>query len=249
MRKFAVVLAAATALTASSMQAQTFYGLDNVSGITGSGGTATNSNSARAQFLSFLSSTVQTETFEGFSVGTVNPNLSFVGSGPTISATLTGNGEVRLACNAGACPINPGLTDQDPRFFRLSTGAGSEFSVKFNQTVAAFGVDGSDISDAGSSFFVQFLLGGTALSGFGSPFNVTNSGSLNTGNQLFFGYINTGGFDEVRFSSNSSGDNFGFDNMTVGDVRQVSSVPEPASFALVGAGLLGLVGVARRRRA
>lgn len=253
MRKFSFAVAVVAGLYGSSASAQVFSGIDNNNvsgGLTQTGANAPNSIAARNNFLSNLSSSVQTETFEGFSVGTLNPGLSFVGSGPTINATLTGNGRVERVCLSGSCPINYGLADSDPRFFYLSTGSGggTEFTIKFNQTVAAFGFDGSDIADSGSDFLIQFLLGGTALTGFGTP-SLVAANPLRSSNQLFYGYINTGGFDEVRFFSTSGGDFFGFDNMTVGDVKQVVPVPEPASLALVVAGLAGLVGVARRRRA
>lgn len=248
LRRISISLAAASVLAAAPVSAQTFYGLDN-SSITSTGVAGANSVLKRNQFLSNLSGTVQTETFEALAVGTSNPALSFVGSGPTINATLSGNGEVRSACSSGACAINYGLVDASPRFFFVRTETGSEFNIRFNQAVAAFGFDGSDISDSGSSFFIQFLLGGVALTGFNSPVNVTNSGSLASSNQLFFGYINTGGFDEVRVSSNATGDFFGFDNLTVGDARQVvNTVPEPSTYALMAAGLAGLLIVARRRR-
>jgi hypothetical protein len=41
----------------------------------------------------------------------------------------------------------------------------------------------------------------------------------------------------------------GWDNITLGSATPVSGTPEPATLALVGLGLLGLVGVARRRKA
>jgi len=249
LRRISFSLAAASLLAAAPASAQIFYALDN-STITQNGVAGPNSVAKRNEFLSNLSGTVQTETFEGLAVGTGNPALSFVGSGPTINAALSGNGTVQSACSSGSCPINYGFADGSPRFFFLSTGTGNEFNIKFNQAVAAFGFDGSDISDSGSSFFIQFLLGGVALTGFNSPLNVTNSGSLASSNQLFFGYINTGGFDEVRVSSNGTGDFFGFDNLTVGDAQQVvsSTVPEPSTYALMAAGLAGLLVVSRRRR-
>jgi hypothetical protein len=44
-------------------------------------------------------------------------------------------------------------------------------------------------------------------------------------------------------------DVFAFDDLTVADASQVqSTVPEPATFALMGAGLLGVVVVRRRCR-
>lgn len=42
---------------------------------------------------------------------------------------------------------------------------------------------------------------------------------------------------------------FAFDDLTVADASQVQgTVPEPTTFALMGAGLFGVVAVKRRRR-
>ena len=70
------------------------------------------------------------------------------------------------------------------------------------------------------------------------------------GSLLFFGAIDTANpFNSVRFiNSVGDGDAFGFDDLTVGDVRQVTGgVPEPATWAMMLLGF-GAMGAALRRR-
>ena len=82
----------------------------------------------------------------------------------------------------------------------------------------------------------------------------TNLNDAN-GSVLYFGYINTTQtFNRVTFGNTQGNDSFGFDDMTIGSVQQVtpSTVPEPGEWAtmgMAGAGLCGLMVRARRKKA
>jgi hypothetical protein len=66
-------------------------------------------------------------------------------------------------------------------------------------------------------------------------------------NNGFLGFLSSAAFNTVRLTSVGSGaDNYTLDNMRYKVASQ--SVPEPASLALLGAGLLGMAVATRRRR-
>lgn len=224
----------------------TFFGQDLRWVINGSPLAGSNSASARASFLSNLMG-VGTDSFESFAPGAVAPlSLSFAGAG---TATLTNNGLIQ---NVGGLAARRKATSGS-KFWDLGTGTGGlQFTIKFSQAIAAFGVYGVDVGDFGDQLTLSFYRNNSLTSswspdhGLGGGTNGPNDGNLN-----FFGYINTASlFDEIRFSSkgitSQSEDFWGFDDMTIGSLEQVV-VPEPASVALLGAGLVGLA-VSRRRQ-
>jgi hypothetical protein len=202
-----------------------------------------NSVAARNSFFLDLVG-VGTETFDSFSVGTNNPTATFNVPSGTVQATLNGGTIAAGSDGAGRYPIS------SPNYLFAGT---SSFAVTFSQPIAAFGFFGTDIGDFGGTLSLTLtdtshvvthltvpnLLGTCG----GTPCSDPTSGSV-----LYFGFFDTGDtYTSIAFTNNSSVDNFGFDNFSVGTLAQVVPTPEPASLVMLGSAVAGLV-MARRRR-
>jgi len=200
-----------------------------------------NALNARNQFFSYLSG-VGTETFEGVVAGAQAPDVSFSGAG---TASLSG-GEVIHVPNGTANGRGRWATSGD----QLLETRTLEFSISFDNPggVAAFGFYGTDIGDFGGSLTLEFVSGASKVVTVGH----TVGGELITdGSVFFFGYINTDDpFKKVIFGNSTGGsDVFGFDDLTIGSLQQVSESPVPevsGMNVMVGLGLVGLA-IARLR--
>ena len=201
-----------------------------------------NAETARNSFLSNLTG-VGTENFDSFSnltsIGGGGIGLSFPGSSGAITGTLTGT-------NGGICDQTVGGTVNGITcgFSRFATSGNnylqnaSNMTISFSTGISAFGFMGTDFGDFSGVVNVNFSGGGNASYAVNST-----QGSQANGNVLFWGLIDdTNSFTSISFNATGgSGDVFGFDDMTVGDIQQISSVPEPGTLSLFLVGVLGLL--------
>lgn len=202
-------------------------------------------------------------TFSEFGLGTVNPTftftaipglgdvtVSFAGAfvGQTVTggfpSTLTGNptGPLSLNTTAEAFITNDGSTPTTP-VLSGSPQFNGPIAILFSQPVAGVGLSGG--------FFNA--VGGTSIAAFGS--NGQFLGAI-VNSELgieFYGLRTASGANEIAgiafYITGDEPAGFAIDNVTFGSARQiVDVVPEPATYALLGTGLLGLGAVGRIRR-
>lgn len=230
----ALLAVAAVAIASPALAAPTIFFGENQNPAGGVSGAPV---TARNDFLSALTAGVSTEYFDLRPTGAPPINLSFTGGIGTIGATLTGGGNLRNSPNTGAYATS-GSQFYDNEF--------NAFTVNFSRSIAAFGFYGTDIGDVNQQLQI------TLDAGLASQrvFSVPNTLRSNNGSLLFWGITDTAKtFTSVSFAQ-SGADRFGFDDLTVGDVSQVTipTVPEPATWAMMIGGFGVIGGKLRSRR-
>lgn len=246
-------IASATLLLANTAHAQcsaTAFGTDcwglDANGSEGTRATNVNALAARTSFFSNLVA-VGTEDFEGFAAGTTPPPALAIDFGAAGTASIFGDATVRNQV-AGTNGFGRYPTSGE-RYLEAASGTSGStntFRIAFSDPVAAFGFYGVDLGDFSSNVTLRFSLLGGGVRDWELPYEVPLAG----GNIQYAGVIDTRLFTSVEFIASegtATGDFFAFDDFSIGSLEQVSLVPEPASFALISFGLVGLAGVARRR--
>lgn len=238
---FALVFLFATQAFALQMD---FFGEDlGLGDHNGKLSTHPNADAAQYDFLSYLSG-VGTEDFETLTLWDSTPTtLVFSGAG---TATLTGSGEVD---DERYNLYDRTMTETDNEWFGRFAISGTQyfgqvsapgFNIALSDPVAAFGFYGVDIGDFAGQLVLEFANGSTDTINF--PNTITTGGSV-----FYYGYINTDNpFVNVAFTTTSSSDAFGFDDLTIGSVAQVQVPDLSAVFLLGSACLIGCAGLRRK---
>ena len=129
--------------------------------------------------------------------------------------------------------------------FTETTQTNGPFSVDFGTTkIAAFGFYLTDVELFPSLELTLDLVGGGQ-----KVVAIPSTVPAPNGALSYFGIIDADNpFTKVTFSNATPSDGFGFDDLTVGEVRQVRTAPEPSTLSLLTLGTLGAAGLLRRKR-
>lgn len=206
--------------------------------VVSSANAATTSYDSQADYLSALGgAAITTYNFDALTAGTLIASGDTL-NGATFSYSLSGPGNPSILVDDISDTTSPnnylGTNDGSGAFV-----SGDGFTITFDQTMRSIGLY---VISADLIFSDDFTI--TTNSGQSVGNTATSDVTLTDGDAFFVGLIEDDfslGFDSITLSSQDFGFLFNVDDITV------SPVPLPAAVWLFGSGLLGLLGIGRRR--
>ena len=229
------------------------------------GGSIINIPTVTAAYSAF-SGALSGQTVNGFESATVGANTGILLDFGAVNATLTSDGTLFGVTESPAgtetiigryATAYPGAGDSEDagRFFHVGKSAQTDWSltIAFDAAVDAFGFFATDVGDDDGQLYV--VLNGDTLNPVALTHNIIPNSSgtgLLQGSLNFFGIVGDAGSTITSVTIYSiggiSGEPIGIDNLVVGSLApDTPVVPEPASFALAGCGLLSLAALRRRK--
>lgn len=172
-------------------------------------------------------------------------NFDDLTPGASVSATQYAGQGVSSISSPGGLTAIPFSTQSSPNeLFDGSPNGTANITIDLASGVSSIGIGIAD-SDPFAVTLQALAANGTAL---GSPFTVTiPSSGVNSGNGYF--YISDTSNDIFGLEILQNTGNVNNSGLAIDDLQFAASAPEPSTYALFGAGAIGLALLRRRKRA